>query len=85
MWCLVRLLPLLIGELVDYEEIHWECFKLILTVMNYAFAPVTSVDAALYLKMIINEHHHLFKDGYPNSPIIPKQHYIVHLPEWLIK
>ena len=83
MWCLAVLLPLIIGELVDSQDVHWECFCLLLTITNCVFAPVTTEDAAMFLKEKINEHHQLFSEIYPDSPIIPKQHYVVHLPEWM--
>ena len=53
MWCLARLLPLLIGELVSPNEIHWESFLLLLTIIDYAFAPITSEDTDMYLKGVI--------------------------------
>ena len=85
MWCLARLLPLLIGELVSPNEIHWESFLLLLTIIDYAFAPITSEDTDMYLKGVINDHHVLFWEVYSSCPVIPKMHYIIHLPEWIIR
>ena len=55
MWCSTVLLPLIIGELVDSQDVDWECFCLLLTITNYAFAPVTTEDAAMFLKEKIND------------------------------
>lgn len=85
MWCLSRLLPLMIGEMVSEQDPKWENFLLMLTITDYAFAPVTSEEIIPYLKSLIRDHHEAFKELYPNCPIIPKMHYLIHLPEWLLR
>ncbi len=85
MWCLATLLPFMIGEFVNSHDDHWDCFSLMLTICSYAFAPITTANAAMFLKERINEHHQLFKDIYPDCPVIPKMHYIIHLPEWMVE
>ena len=42
MWCLGRLLPVMLGECVPKEDEKWECFLLLLTIVDYIFAPVIS-------------------------------------------
>ena len=83
MWCLARLLPLMIGDIVSEDEPHWDNFLLMLSIVDYIFAPVTSGDIASYVKLLINEHHQAFCNLYPNAPIVPKLHYMIHLPEWM--
>lgn len=83
MWCLARLLPLMIGDIASEDEPHWDNFLLMLSIVDYLFAPVTSGDIASYVKLLINEHHQAFCNLYPNAPIIPKLHYMIHLPEWM--
>ncbi len=61
MWCLGRLLPLLIGIDVPAEDQHWECFLLLMTIVDYVFAPVTSMDVLDYVKELIETHHLLFQ------------------------
>ena len=85
MWCLARLLPLIIGSNIPQNEPHWENFLLMLTITDYLFAPAASKDIAAYLKSLIQEHHEAFCTLYPAVPIIPKQHYVIHLPEWLLR
>ena len=36
-----------------------------------------------YVAMLLKEHHEHFTELYPNSPIIPKMQYMIHLPEWM--
>ena len=74
----------MIGELVPESEPNWENYTLMLRITDCVFAPVTSVDIAFCLKTLIKEHHECFKDLYPSALIIPKMHYMIHLPEWII-
>lgn len=85
LWCLARMLPLLLGDYVTENEPHWDNFLLMLTITDYVFAPVISEDIIGYLKILIQEHHEAFCILYPSMPIIPKQHYVVHLPEFILK
>ena len=76
------------GKLVPNGDPHWENFLLLLTSADYVFAPLTSVEIADYIKTLIREHHGIFQEIYGeigDLPIIPKMHYIVHLPEWMKK
>jgi hypothetical protein len=79
------MLPLLIGTNVTEHEPHWDNFLLMLCITDYIFGPVVSEGIIPYLKSLIQEHHEAFCDLYPHAPIIPKHHYIVHLPEWLLR
>ena len=83
MWCLGRNLPLMIGGKIRENQPHWDNFLLLLTIIDYVFAPVTSIDIVDYLRQLIHDHHSAFKELYPDSPFIPKLHYIIHIPEWI--
>ena len=85
MWCLARILPLMMGELVPEHNLQWENYLLMLTITDYIFAPVTSADISAYIKTLIKDHHDSFRDLYPLTPVIPKMHYIIHLPEWMTR
>ncbi len=85
MWCLARLLPLMIGLQVPEDDEHWTNFVLLLSIMDLIFAPILSRDCAPYIKELICEHHENFKVLYPTCPIIPKMHYMVHYPEAIDK
>ena len=81
MWCLGRLLPLMIGEKILEDDPYWCNFLLLLTIIDYTFAPVLSTRCSSYLKDLINDHHREFKQLYPHKSAIPKMHYMVHLAE----
>lgn len=83
MWCLARLLPLMIGIHVPSDDQHWENFLQLMTIVDYVFAPVTSTDVLAYLKDLIEDYLISFKELYPNSSIIPKMHYLIHIPDWI--
>ena len=85
MWCLARLLPFMIGHLVPEDDQHWRNFLLLLTIIDYAFAPVISQNEVSFLNSTIEEHNLNFKRLYPTSSMIPKLHYILHIAEWIIK
>lgn len=67
MWCLGRFLPLLIGHLVPEGDIFWDNFLMLLTIMDYVFAPVTSADKADYVAMLVEDFLMDFKDLYPET------------------
>ena len=48
-------------------------------------APKTTRALAAYLRELILEHHTAFKDLYPERPITPKMHYIIHIPQWMTR
>ena len=48
-------------------------------------APKTTKALAAYLRELILQHHTAFKELYPERPITPKMHYIIHIPQWIIR
>lgn len=55
-WCLCRFFPLMVGDMVEEgEDERWENFLDLLTVMEYVFAPILTVDKTCYLEMLIKE------------------------------
>lgn len=83
MWCLGRFLPLLIGSKVPEGDLFWENFLMLLTVMDYVFAPTTTADKADYVTMLVEDFLTEFRDLYPERRLIPKMHYMVHLSSWM--
>ena len=79
-WCLARLLPLMISHRVAEDNEHWKNF-LLLSVLDIVFAPIVSTDCVAHMKVLINEHHENFWVLCPTCSIIPKMQYMVHYPE----
>ena len=85
MWCLARLLPLMIDEHIPQDDDRWELYKTFLTILDYVFAPNTNKDIIKYFRELIKDHHVKFRELYPDCLITPKQHYMVHIPDWMEK
>ena len=85
MWCLFRFLPIMIGELVDGNLRNWNCFLKLWNIVQICMAPAIKKDDVAYLRMLIEEHHLLFKELYPNSSIIPKMHFLIHVPDDILR
>ena len=66
MWCLARLLPLMIGEFIPEDDEHWKLYITFLTMMNYIFSPNTNEDNIAYARYLIENHHIGFCELYPN-------------------
>lgn len=78
MWCLLRLLPLMIGDLIPDGNKYWELLLLLLTCMEYIFSPALTEDAVLFLRHLIDEHHSLFLELFPDRHLKPKHHFMLH-------
>ena len=85
MWCLAQLLPIIIGEMVPVDDEHWQNFLDLLVIIDYVFAPVISLDSAAFLHDAICSHHEQFCRLCPGRSITPKLHYMIHIPEWILK
>jgi len=83
MWCLARLLPLMIGHKVPKNDRHWLNFLQMLDIIDIVFAPVITQDQIAFLRIIIKEHHESFVQLYPHCNITPKLHYMIHYPHWM--
>ena len=78
MIALSQCFPLLVGDLVPYDDDYWSSFLLLLRICQIALSPVCTHDTIMYLRVIIEEKLAMFKKLYPRSTIIPKFHYMVH-------
>lgn len=85
MWLLSRILPLLVGDYVPEDDDHWQLFLQLMEIVDILFSPKTSEDHAAYVATLINDHHHDFCKLYPTHSIIPKMHFMVHMPRLMIR
>jgi len=82
-WCLLRLLPLLPGDVVDDTDKVWQLYILAGKICEIVMAPVVDPAWLPYLELIIAHHHVLLKDVAPKA-FIPKMHFIDHYPRLLL-
>jgi len=48
-------------------------------------AKVTSVSSALFLASLVDQHHQTFVQCYPDINVLPKMHYMIHLPQQILR
>ena len=84
MWCLARMLPLLIGDLINPEDVNWANYLRLLQIEEIVFAPTSSVEVAAYLDVLVTDYLKTFHELYERR-IIPKQHYMVHYARQIIR
>lgn len=91
MFCLAHTLPFLIGDKLvsDKEEttdamlLRLNCHIMLLQVCNVSYAYEFSEEDAAYLGHIIEEFVVKYKGLYPGA-IVPKFHFLVHLPQQIL-
>ena len=54
-------------------------------IMAMCFSPAISKDQLAYLQILIEGHHKEFCRIYPACSIIPKMHYMIHMPSVMLK
>ena len=84
-WCLLRLLPLMVGDLVPHGCKEWHLLLLLLSCMELLFLPTLTQPAVQYLGKIIEEHHTLFLELFPHRHLRPKHHFMIHYPSAIQK
>eukprot|EP00733_Pompholyxophrys_punicea_P000262 Pompholyxophrys_punicea_v1_NODE_57_length_4146_cov_6.766521.p1 type:complete len:334 gc:universal NODE_57_length_4146_cov_6.766521:2851-3852(+) len=79
-WCLARILPFLLENLVPETDEHWICLRGHISITYRCMMREYDSLDLLLLQSDIEEHHTLFCRLYPHNNITPKLHYYVHLP-----
>ena len=85
MWLLGRVLPYMIGEYIPPTDEHWQNYLQLLDIVDLLFAPSITEDEVGYLSVLIDEHHQTFVSLYSNSKLLPKHHYMIHMPRLVIE
>ena len=84
-WCLIRNLPLMIGNLIPEGDAHWRHLLMLLDCMDAIFAPTITVGLIRQLEFNLEEHHAQFKTIYPEKRLFPKHHFMLHYSEFMVK
>ena len=85
MWTLSRLLPLMVGKKIPYENAYWQHFIEVLEIMDYTLRPIVRQNTPDNLAAVIASNLYDFQLLYPKSPFLPKMHYMTHIPRYLKK
>ena len=81
---LCRLLPLIIGDCIPENDLHWKCYLVLLKIMDIVSSPILSKGHCSVLKLHINEHHSMFKSLNGESSLTAKFHFFCHYPKQLL-
>lgn len=85
MWCLLRFLPLLIGQKVPESEPAWCLLLMLKEIVDIVLAPKVNLLYVSYLSDLIRDHHKLFKEIFPTVKLKPKFHFLVHYPQLILE
>lgn len=84
MWCLARFLPLMIGDMIPADDDRWENFITMLDILDYVLSPTTTAKKIAFVAVLVEDFLAEFSKIY-DRPLIPKMHYLVHVPSWMAK
>ena len=84
-WTLGRLLPVIVGDKVPENDEHWQHYLSTLEIADLILAPEILPEEVACLKILITEHHTTFVHLYPDASVIPKMHYLIHVPRLMLK
>ena len=79
-WCLIRLLPFLIGHCVPEGDDTWEILMLLKDIIELAVAPRHTEETLHFMEWKITEHRRLLQSTFPGFRLKPKHHYLEHYP-----
>jgi len=80
MWCLLRLLPLMIGRLVPDSDLHW-CFLIELKcIVEMIFSHKISECHTAFMVLKVQDHLAAYQELFPGRNLLPKHHYLLHYP-----
>ena len=74
------MLPAAIGSFVPGDHQAWNAFLDLLKIMDILLAPLITQDELAYVQVLMEHHLQDIKEVYPGISIIPKMHYLVHMP-----
>nr|XP_020474258.1 uncharacterized protein LOC109970793 [Monopterus albus] len=80
-WCLLRMLPFMIGDRVPEDDKAWEVLMTLKDVVELVMAPVHTDETLGYMESKISEHRHRYLDVFPSSKLTPKHHFLEHYPQ----
>ena len=70
----------MVGHFIPSSDEFWENFLVLLEILDLLLAPEITEDETAHLESLIFEHHTQFLELYPDVSVIPKMHFMVHMP-----
>lgn len=84
MFTFLEFLPMMIGDLIQVNNPHWNYLLLLRRLVLFTFKPSFSIDDINTLQNMIQEHHKSFKELF-NKPLKPKMHFLLHYPSAILQ
>ncbi|XP_028415149.1 uncharacterized protein LOC114538196 [Dendronephthya gigantea] len=79
----LRLLPFILCSLIPAGDDYYTLVTELIELCQIIFSPVITLPTINLLKMKIGQHLQNFKEHFPGLNIIPKQHYMIHIPSMI--
>ena len=82
-------LLLLLPQLVNLDTVKssaaWDVYLMLRRCMDYILSPVVEKDSLPFLANNIVSYIQLFKENFGQEKLIPKHHYMLHIPSMMEK
>ncbi len=79
-WTLLRLIPLMIGELIPENDVTWGVILKLKDIVELLATPSFTDQTLCYLEENISVHRQLLQDAFPDCKLRPKHHFVEHYP-----
>ncbi|KAJ8681995.1 hypothetical protein QAD02_017787 [Eretmocerus hayati] len=77
-WCLMRIFPFLVSDLVDSDDEHLQLIILLNKITEIVLCPVTCLSILPYSRILIQDFNSLFEKLFPEVNPINKLHHWLH-------
>lgn len=85
-WCLLRLLPIIIGDKIkDTQDQVWQLLIMLKKVVELVCSPKISAAQVSFLQVHIQEYLETRKHLFPSDKLKPKHHYLLHYPSLIMR
>lgn len=84
-WCLLRLLPVTIGDKVDPRDPVWQLMITLKELVELVCAPTITTAQVAYLNIVVVEYLETRKAVFPSDHLKPKHHYLLHYASLILK
>ena len=75
----------MVGCCVPEEDAFWRHYTDLLVISRYLLAPTIHPDEVALVKVKIADFLSVFVELYPGTSVIPKMHYMLHVPRLIMK
>ena len=84
-WCLLRLFPLMVGQLVPSGDAKWEVLMKLLDVIEFASMQNIQIGQVSFFNEIIEEFSEQYRSQFADQTVKPKLHFLHHYAELTMK